>query len=59
MMVWTCFKNEPRENLKEAFDHESEREIPKGRLRSRWEQQVREYVTQREGRPWKKLRVCA
>jgi hypothetical protein len=28
----------------------------RGRPRSRWEQRVRKDVTQREGRPWKKLR---
>jgi hypothetical protein len=25
---------------------------PRGRQRSRWEQQVRKYVTQKKGRPW-------
>jgi hypothetical protein len=29
---------------------------PRGRPRSRWKQQVRKDVRQREGRPWKKLR---
>jgi hypothetical protein len=27
-MVWTCFKNEQRENPKEGFEHESERKMP-------------------------------
>jgi hypothetical protein len=29
---------------------------PRGRLKSRWEQQVRKAVTQKQRRPWKTLR---
>jgi hypothetical protein len=28
-VVWTFFKTEQRENLKEGFEHESERKMPK------------------------------
>jgi hypothetical protein len=42
-MVWIHFKNEQKYNSKGL----------RGRPRSRWKQQVRKDVTQREGRPWK------
>jgi hypothetical protein len=42
--------NERTENSKEGFEHECKRKMTNRRLRSRGEQQVRKYVTQRERR---------
>jgi hypothetical protein len=30
--------------------------FPRGRPKSRWEQQVRKDITQREGRPWEEIK---
>lgn len=40
------FKDEPRQNSKEIFEHETEIKIARERLRLRSQQQFREDVTQ-------------
>jgi hypothetical protein len=50
-MIWAHFKNKQKENSKEDFDLESKRKMSKRELRSRWEQQVKIGVIQKEGIP--------
>jgi hypothetical protein len=53
-MTWTHFKNEQRKNSKEGFEHEKTTgKHRRGRLRSKWEQETRKGITQKEERLWK------
>jgi hypothetical protein len=47
-MVWECFTNERRQNLNDGFQHENKGKCPRGKLRSRWKQRFRKYVTQKK-----------
>jgi hypothetical protein len=40
---------------KEVLNMKVKGKQQRGRLRPRWEQQVRTVVTQREGRPWEEI----
>jgi hypothetical protein len=51
-MVWLRFKNRLRGNPKESLNIKLKEERPRGRPRTRWEQEVRKDVIQKEGRAW-------
>jgi hypothetical protein len=46
-MVWLSFKNRLRGNPKEGLNMKLKEELPRGILRSRWEQEVWKDVTQK------------
>jgi hypothetical protein len=43
---------EEERTSKKALNTKVNEKYPSGRLKSGWEEQVRKYVTQREGRSW-------